>query len=322
MHEQQRGHEYGFDSDTRLRSRYPMLSDNRARYSWTNFHTHSRFCDAPGDPELYVQAALERHMTALGFSSHAPLPFPTHWTMKPENLAVYCARIRELKEKYRGQIDIYLGLEIDYFPGCTGPHAPQFLACGLDYCLGSVHYAGQFADGSWWVVDGSDQEFVMGLREIYKNDAEQAVCTYYARMRDMVAQQTPDVVGHLDVIKKNNRGGKYFSEDAPWYRKAVEQTLAVIAKSKAVLEINTGGLARGTSKALYPSPWIIRRCHELRIPIMLNADAHRPEQIIAEFPATAQLLREIGFKELMVLTPAGWQARAFDENGISLSFQS
>jgi histidinol-phosphatase (PHP family) len=283
---------------------------------WTNFHTHSRFCDAPGDPELYIQAARERNVRVLGFSSHAPLPFPTHWTMKPENLTVYCARVRELKIQYAGQIEIYLGLEIDYIPGLTGPHAPQFKSCGLDYCLGSVHYTGQLLDGSYWVVDGSEEEFIQGLRETFKDNIEQAVTAYYALVREMVTTQTPDIIGHLDLIKKNNRGGGYFDENRPWYRAEVEKTLAVIAQSHAIVEINTGGLARGTSHALYPSPWIITRCFELHIPITLNADAHRPEQVVAMFPTTARLLQDIGFRELMVFTKEGWRGRVFDENGI------
>ncbi|MDR2589177.1 MAG: PHP domain-containing protein, partial [Spirochaetales bacterium] len=80
----------------------------------TNYHTHYSICDGRGWAEEYVLAALERGFDVLGFSSHAPLPFPSGWTMAAEDFPVYCAEVRRLRELYAGSLEIYLGLEIDF----------------------------------------------------------------------------------------------------------------------------------------------------------------------------------------------------------------
>jgi histidinol-phosphatase (PHP family) len=117
-------------------------------------------------------------------------------------------------------------------------------------------------------------------------------------MSAMVDSAPPDIIGHFDVVKKNNRDSKYFSEDEPWYRTAVLRTLDAVAASPCILEINTGGIARGTSGELYPSKWILAECLRRKIPVMINSDAHKPEQLDSYYTEAAAILREIGFREL------------------------
>jgi histidinol-phosphatase (PHP family) len=86
-------------------------------------------------------------MPAVGFSSHAPLPFPTDWTMTPELVPMYCAEIRELQAEFKDRIRVWLGLEIDYMPGLIAPHDQKFDPLKLDYRIGAVHFVGRFQDG-------------------------------------------------------------------------------------------------------------------------------------------------------------------------------
>ena len=79
------------------------------------------------------------------------------------------------------------------------------------------------------------------------------------------------------------RTGSYH-EEAPWYRNAAFSTLEAVAAAGSVLEGNTGGGVRNTSGALYPSPFILREALRLGIPVMVAADAHRPEH----FDGTSQ----------------------------------
>jgi len=87
--------------------------------NFSNFHTHSLFCDGVALPEIYVEEAIKKGMDSLGFSSHAPVPFKNGWSMKYDKLMEYQKTIRTLQEKYNNIIKIYLGLEIDYIPGIT-----------------------------------------------------------------------------------------------------------------------------------------------------------------------------------------------------------
>lgn len=92
-----------------------------------NLHTHTHRCHhAKGTDEDYVLAAIDAGYDKLGFADHTPFPYTTEFEkknvdkMSMEDLPGYIESIRALKEKYRGQIEILLGLECesvpDFFP--------------------------------------------------------------------------------------------------------------------------------------------------------------------------------------------------------------
>lgn len=87
----------------------------------TNYHTHTTRCmHAVGDDEDYVRSAIKGGFQELGFSDHGPWKYHTDFVsdirMLPEDLPEYIESIRALKEKYRNQISIKIGLEYEYFP--------------------------------------------------------------------------------------------------------------------------------------------------------------------------------------------------------------
>ena len=88
----------------------------------TNYHTHTYRCKhAMGNDERIVLNAIKADLDILGFSDHTPWPhFPadydSHVRMEPQYLSEYCRSINHLKEKYKSQIEIHLGLEAEYFP--------------------------------------------------------------------------------------------------------------------------------------------------------------------------------------------------------------
>ena len=98
----------------------------------TNYHTHTTYCDGKNSPEEMVQAAIAADMAEIGFSVHAPLPFRTDWAIRVERLNDYKNELFLLREKYKDQIKIYVGIEQDYFS--------ENSTDGFDYVIGSVHF--------------------------------------------------------------------------------------------------------------------------------------------------------------------------------------
>lgn len=284
--------------------------------SWTNFHSHSHFCDGKESPEAQVLQALAYGFPAFGFSSHGPLPFSNSWSVKPDQLDAYLQEIRQLQAKYQGQIQLYLGMEIDYVPNLISPIDSTFDS--LDYCLGSIHFIDAFEDGTPWEIDGRHERFLEGLRDIYQGDIEAVVRRYFELTREMIQVACPDVIGHLDKMKIQNEGGDLFSESAPWYREAVFQTLEEIRGAGVIVEVNTRGLYKKVSDTPYPSPWILAEMQKMGIPIMLNSDSHRPQELQSCFDATAAQLLEIGFQELMIFFDHTWQPVPFTSQGIQV----
>lgn len=86
-----------------------------------NYHTHTVRCKhAQNTDEEYVQAAIDAGYECFGFADHTPWPYKNGFVsgirMDVEQLDEYVASIHALRDKYRDQIDLHVGLECEYFP--------------------------------------------------------------------------------------------------------------------------------------------------------------------------------------------------------------
>ncbi len=286
--------------------------------SWTNYHSHCHYCDGKYEPEKYIESALQQGLVAYGFSSHAPLPFENTWAMREENIPKYMAEIRSLQEQYRHDIQIYCGMEVDYIPGRIGSKSKMVMDAALDYTVGSVHFVEAFPDGKGWEIDGSHQVFLDGLQQIFKGDVQKAVSRYFELTRQMVEQECPDVIGHIDKIKIQDEEGRLFSQQSSWYQQQMKQTLQLIADAGAIIEVNTRGIYKKKTPETYPARWVLEEMYQLNIPITINSDAHHPDEITSQFTDTAQLLQSVGFRQASILYNGEWQAVVFDEQGVKI----
>ena len=83
------------------------------------FHIHTVRCGhASADPaETYVQSACRLGLKRIIFTDHGPFPSnPFSGRMRIEELDVYEKELKALRKQYGGQIDICIGLEIEYLP--------------------------------------------------------------------------------------------------------------------------------------------------------------------------------------------------------------
>ena len=266
-----------------------------------NYHTHSRWCDGQGEIAEVVQAALDAGLRQVGISSHAPVPFPTRYALPIERLAAYREEVLRARESYRGRIEVRLGLELDAVPALAGFNRARVLPLGFDYCIGSVHYLGVDDAGAPWSLDASEARFAALLAARYDGDVRALVEDYYRLIAGLAAYPGVAIVGHLDRgAALWNRGGRYFGEDAPWYRAAVEGALRALAAAGTIVELSTGGWHYGLDQP-FPSPWIARRCRDLGIPMTPSGDTHRPDEIAYRYADALALLRDTGHREIAVL---------------------
>lgn len=270
------------------------------------YHTHSFYCDGNMWPEDYVKKAVELGFKAIGFSGHAPTNIETTWQMKKEDLLKYIDDVNSLKEKYKDEIEVYLGLEIDYVRNVVSPLDQVYKNSNLDYFIGSVHFL-ECGEGKYLCVDGTASEFDELLEKGFNNDIKALVKNYYERVREMVITSKPDIVGHLDLVKKLNKENKYFNENEKWYQDEVIKTLDVIKATGCIVEVNTGGRSRGYMKEFYPSNWILKEALQRNIKVILNGDAHQPDNINAFYVEAICSLKDVGYKSQSVLYRGKWQ---------------
>jgi len=277
-----------------------------------NFHTHTHYCDGSSEPEAYVKRAIQLGFSALGFSGHAPIPFKNEFAIKDEELQNYCDSIRNLQAKYAKEINIYLALEIDYIPGFTMDFEDFNKKCKLDYTIGSVHLVVNPENNIRWFIDGGNTDtYDYGLQLAFNNDIQTAVKAYYHQINSMIITQKPDIIGHFDKIKMNNKN-RFFTQDEKWYLDLVMESLEIIKSHQSIVEVNTRGLYKKRADELFPSLPILKDMLRMNIPVTISADAHKPEELDLLFHETAGQLKEIGYAAVMVFDGKAWQEVAIN----------
>jgi histidinol phosphate phosphatase HisJ family len=271
----------------------------------SNFHMHTIFCDGKSSPEDYVLVALNRGMESIGFSAHAPIGLAKVLNMKAEMVEVYFAEIARLKRKYAKQIEIYAGFEMDYLITENKNIIMKYVA-EADYIIGSVHYIYDVKSAKYYSIADSVEDASAAFKEIGKGNNQVCVNAYYQDLIRIIREYRPTIIGHLDIIKKRNKGDIYFNENEKWYINLVSAVLDEVVLSKAVIEVNTGGISRGFCEELYPSNWILKECYRRKVPIILTSDAHKAEDINAFFIETIEQLKEIGFTHQKTLKAGQW----------------
>lgn len=265
-------------------------------------HVHTNFCDGRAPAEEMVRSALERGFVSLGFSSHAPQRFGAPCCVAPERENEYKAEILRLKEKYVGQIALYLGMERDLF-ACAGPE-------GYDYCIASTHYFP--VENDYVAIDGRAGKLAAYMWERLGGDGLALARAYFTQLRDYALSFRPQIIGHFDLLRKNNAALHFVDEESPAYRKIALDALDALRGRGALLEVNTGAIARGYLSTPYPAEFLLRAWLEWGEDIILNSDCHDPRFLDAAYDETEARLRALGFREATRLSAAGdgWERYA------------
>jgi histidinol-phosphatase (PHP family) len=279
----------------------------------SNFHGHCTFCDGRSHPEDFVRFALSRHLRAYGFSSHSPLPFETYWNMSAGDMPEYIQEITRLKKKYSGQIEIYLGLEIDYLSDTYNASRSFFRSLPLDYRIGSIHFMPwQFPlkEKNMVCIDGSYEEFAASIEQHYHGSIQALTGDYFEHSMRMVEAGGIDIVGHIDKVYMNGSRHPDFDIRADWYQKPFEACLDLVAQKGLIIEINTKNLKR--KHQTYPHLDALKLVHKHAVPIMVNSDCHLPDLVDDGRSEALSILKETGFRTTRELVAGAWQDIAID----------
>lgn len=246
----------------------------------TDAHMHSFFSsDSQSAPEEMVKGALAKGLTAICFTDHYDKD-NTDWGAEdvfvPEK---YFKKMLPLKEKYRGMIDIRVGVEIGMQP-YLGEYYKDFVnKYPFDFVIGSVHSAER--------TDIATKKLfhTRTPQEVYRIVLEET-------LEDIRVTSDFDVLGHLDyVVRYSDRGAysyKKFSDE-------IDAVLRALIERGKGLELNTSGLKYGLGFA-HPHMEVMKRYRELGGEIVtVGADGHCPEHIAYDFKKAEEILRECGF---------------------------
>ena len=240
-----------------------------------DLHNHTTRCNhAEGTVDTYIQKAIELGIDIYGFSEHAPMDFDEKYRLKFNEMQDYTHDILTAKEKYKEDISILLGYEVDWLQGHMDE---RVLGADVDYLIGSVHFIDK------WGFD--NPEFIGGWKDKNIDDIWQA---YFEATEAMTRSGKFDIVGHLDLIKVFKFMPK---KDV---RVLAKDVLKAIKETNMVMEINTAGLRKPIGE-MYPSRALLEEAYALDIPITFSSDAHAVEQIGAGYELATTLAKDIGY---------------------------
>ena len=270
----------------------------------TNYHSHCSFCDGRAPLEEFVKEAIRQGFYSYGVSSHAPLPFPTRWTMEWEQMEAYLDEFNNLRQKYADEIELYVGLEIDYLNEESNPSVARFTELPLDYRIGSVHLlydaAGEVVD-----IDCSPAVFKERVDRHFNGDVLGVVRMYFDRLFRMVELGGFDILGHADKMHYNASCYHPGLLDEPWYEALMKDYFSLVASRGYLVEINTK--AYDSLGTFYPNSRYWELMKEYQIKVLVNSDAHYPERINAGRMEALRLLQAKGFATVAELHQGSWR---------------
>lgn len=237
----------------------------------TNFHTHTPHCGhALGNSTReYAEAAYADGLEILGFTDHAP--FKDHdfgCRMPYSELFDYFNEVDELKEDFRGKMEILKSLEIEYLPeyAKTGNNYYEYLLKDekLDYLLLGEHFFRDKKGDLFNLYNIPGPEVVVE----YANACVEAMSTGYFK-----------ILAHPDLFGVNNY------EWNSYYDKAVATIIEGALKYNVILEFNANGYRRGIKefvdgeRYMYPLDKFWKEVKKSPARVIIGSDSHNPREI-------------------------------------------
>ena len=225
-----------------------------------SYHNHTERCHhASGSDEEYVKAAIKGGLELFGFSDHAPHHYRGDYIssvrMLPEGLSEYCASINALKEKYKGEIDIRIGLEMEYMPAFFEKDLALYRSCGVEYLVLAQHTIGN--------------ESLPDKIDSYPEGEDKSRLTAY--VNQCIAGMRTGVISyfaHPDFLN--------FTGDEDFYDSECDRLISVAKEMSIPLEINLLGLSTGRH---YPRERFFKRVAKNSHFAIIGRDAHSPDRV-------------------------------------------
>ncbi len=272
----------------------------RPRMPWFSYHGgHSgEFCrHAKGALDAVVDRAIAAGFTHYGLSEHCPRYrtedlFPGEEDLGPDGLVrafeAYTAQAHAIRERIGDRLDLLIGFETERLP--PGDWAARMRSLREqvkpDYIVGSVH------DVEGQVIDFTPEKTREVAAELGGIEIMQTL--YFEAVIDLVTALRPEVVGHIDLIRKFDGNAPTFS---PRVRRRIDDALEAVRLAGGVLEVNCATHRRGLGP-VYPLPDILARACQLGIGVTLGDDSHGAHDVGVGLDASMRAITNAGYREV------------------------
>lgn len=242
-------------------------------------HSHTALCKhAQGTPSDYAAAAERRGLKGLIVTCHCPLPdgISSEVRMAPEEFETYLELIATARAAFAGRVDVRAGLESDFFPGIEPWLEKLHARTPLHHVLGSVHMQIFHYRQKYWTGDSF----------AYQQ-------TYFEHLAQAAETRLFDTLAHPDLVKNEDPAAWQFERIQPFIERALDR----IAATGVAMELNTSGLMKSLPE-MNPGRSMLELMHARGIPVVLGADAHRPERVGDRYAGAMRILQSVGYRDV------------------------
>lgn len=229
-----------------------------------NYHTHTNRCHhASGTDEEYILHAIEGGFTVLGFADHSPWKYDSSFVprvrMTLEEFEDYYKSILHLKEKYKDQIVIKLGLEAEYYEKYMDWMKEFVKEYKIDYLVFGNHFYETDETGDYYGSSCVDDKMLEAYVESTIKGLETGLYCYLA---------------HPDLFLRTRKWDKKCEE-------ASHKICKYCEKNDVIIEYNLAGLRSSISKGYmqYPHDEFWKIASTYNIKAIIGVDAHAPKQL-------------------------------------------
>ena len=247
-----------------------------------SYHNHTNWSDGTATLAEMLAGAKQAGLDEFGISDHYVLPPDGQqfdWAMPLGFLDDYVATLLAAAKEVEGFI-LRIGVETDFYPETVETIRERLAPYPFDYLLGSVHAANDF------LVDYRAEAW----EPLTQHERNDIWALYWLRMRQMAESKAFDIVGHFDLPKK------FSFLPTVDFTAEIHAALDAIADSGMAMEINTAGWMKPIAEA-YPSEALLAEAFRRDIPIVINADAHRPQDVANLFDRARAMAWRVGYRE-------------------------
>lgn len=250
---------------------------------YSDYHIHTHFsgdCSTPAAAQ--IEKAIQLNMDELCITDHHDYDVDSGDINFELDIPSYLTHMNDLKETYKDQIKIRIGLELGLQAHLADYLTRLLSQYSFDFIIGSTHF-----------IRGKDPYYPSYFENRREQDAIREF--FLETLKNVKSFRNYDVLGHLDYIIRYcpTKDQNYVIGD---YQDIIEEILSVIIKAGIGLECNTSGLRSGISQ---PNPHIdILKCYrqlggEI---ITLGSDSHITDTLGYRFDFAKEILISSGFR--------------------------
>lgn len=254
-----------------------------------------------------LEAAVAQGYHTFGVTEHAPRvdarflyqeEIRMGWDVPKiiRDFEAYAEAVKLLASEFANRLTVLRGFEAEVVPtdGYCELMTGYRQLFGFDYMVGSVHWVDEV------LIDGPREEFYRAAH--LQGGVESLAVRYYQTVAEMVRGLKPEVVGHLDVVRKHAPSEE--SVATPAVRRAACAALEAIRENNCIVDVNTSGYRKGFGRP-YPAPWLVAAARDMGIAFCFGDDSHCVSDVGTGIDQARAYLLELGVTTITAINRRG-----------------